>query len=577
MTGDPAVCLSCRGILSHCSKGSLKPVGEKTKRGQPYNWECEYCGRANSLVLHDEEIPRDSSDGLDYLISPAPAPEEGASGSSGGGGGGGGKGKGAGTNVVFCVDTSGSMAVSTEIKGPPRMTEAQRKEMQELLAFSSGSSQELPGSRRGYSHVSRLQFLQSAVDSDMARLARDAPETCVSLITFSDEVRVYGDGSGERIAIEGDRLGDRTFLAGVAARVPAAGPIAASRARLGTVVSNLNEGGQTALGPALVAAVAIAASKPGSQVIIATDGLANLGVGKLDCGEGDEVYRSIAEEARSKGVSVSIFAMKGENSRLEYLGLVADLTGGSVNSIDPSELTFADALGDPIIATNVSLELFLHRGLVLKDPRLGLARVVGNATAQSSQTFEFMENPAHAVDPSIKELPFQVQVNYTKLDGSVCRRVITKTMPVSTDKNLARAEANIGVIGIAAVQHSAHLAQRGSYAKAESVHRSHDRLMKKSIRAREAIGSAGSGAAPADKEEALRQYSHFQQVSAPLHQELKTTLAEEKRRNVRFSDSDSEGEAANEERTTQRRMARDDRFASTMYSVKNTKSRGFFS
>eukprot|EP01083_Nonionella_stella_P058649 153590_1 len=44
----------------------------------------------------------------------------------------------------------------------------------------------------------------------------------------------------------------------------------------------LNESGQTTLGPAVCVYIAMAASKPGSQVILCTDGLANIGVGSLD-------------------------------------------------------------------------------------------------------------------------------------------------------------------------------------------------------------------------------------------------------------------------------------------------------
>ncbi len=44
----------------------------------------------------------------------------------------------------------------------------------------------------------------------------------------------------------------------------------------------LEEGGQTALGPALQLAIACASSAPGSSVTLCTDGLANTGVGALE-------------------------------------------------------------------------------------------------------------------------------------------------------------------------------------------------------------------------------------------------------------------------------------------------------
>lgn len=45
----------------------------------------------------------------------------------------------------------------------------------------------------------------------------------------------------------------------------------------------LEETGPTALGPAIVTSVAMAAEgAPGSQVVICTDGLANIGLGAFD-------------------------------------------------------------------------------------------------------------------------------------------------------------------------------------------------------------------------------------------------------------------------------------------------------
>jgi hypothetical protein len=46
--------------------------------------------------------------------------------------------------------------------------------------------------------------------------------------------------------------------------------------------SRLEEGGSTALGPATLVATTMAAQHPGSKVVLCTDGLANIGLGRLD-------------------------------------------------------------------------------------------------------------------------------------------------------------------------------------------------------------------------------------------------------------------------------------------------------
>lgn len=72
-------------------------------------------------------------------------------------------------------------------------------------------------------------------------------------------------------------------------------------------VLSLEEGGATALGPTLLIAVTMAAQHPGSKVIICTDGMANVGMGRLDndneLHEG-EFYEEVGLDAASKGYDI---------------------------------------------------------------------------------------------------------------------------------------------------------------------------------------------------------------------------------------------------------------------------------
>ncbi len=62
---------------------------------------CEYCGNKNIIDVVDEEIPKEQD--VTFMLEPAPSTT--ASGRSG-----------TDTSlVVFCVDTSGSMCVTTEV------------------------------------------------------------------------------------------------------------------------------------------------------------------------------------------------------------------------------------------------------------------------------------------------------------------------------------------------------------------------------------------------------------------------------------------------------------------------------
>jgi len=58
-------------------------------------------------------------------------------------------------------------------------------------------------------------------------------------------------------------------------------PISQSSESLAAALFALEETGPTALGPALVAAVAMAWTARGSSVVVCTDGLANVGLGSM--------------------------------------------------------------------------------------------------------------------------------------------------------------------------------------------------------------------------------------------------------------------------------------------------------
>lgn len=125
----------------------------------------------------------------------------------------------------------------------------------------------------------------------------------------------------------------------------------------------LEETGPTALGPALLTSIALAGEgAPGSTVIICTDGLANVGLGGFDEVQSeemskkvDEFYERIGQYAKTKGVTVSIISIEGEECNIDTLSKVSELTGGEVQRVKPKDLieNFSNILNVPTLATNV--------------------------------------------------------------------------------------------------------------------------------------------------------------------------------------------------------------------------------
>lgn len=181
----------------------------------------------------------------------------------------------------------------------------------------------------------------------------------------------------------------------------------------------------------------------GSQVVLCTDGLANIGIGSLedkvqdndgDC-EIEEFYKMVALYAKGKGVTVNVITIKGgDESDLETLSHVYKETGGEVNIVEPEELTknFGNILENPVIATNVTVKVKLHKALEFRNEQEEalsafntlLTRDMGNVTEESEITFEYRMKDAKTLAEckdinlqELKKIPFQTQIEYTKLDG----------------------------------------------------------------------------------------------------------------------------------------------------------------
>lgn len=139
----------------------------------------------------------------------------------------------------------------------------------------------------------------------------------------------------------------------------------------------LEETGPTALGPAVLSAIALAGEgATGSQVVICTDGLANVGLGAFDeaktqeqMAKVEEFYERCGEYAKQKGITVNIVSIIGDECNLDSLTKLAELTGGNIDRVDPVSLTktFANSLAAPIIATNVVAKVKLHKGLMFRN------------------------------------------------------------------------------------------------------------------------------------------------------------------------------------------------------------------
>jgi len=490
-TGDPIFC-ECGACLSSVDKlstslASLSPDGaassstssssssststseasapaEPAEPAEPADdpdrlyWRCAFCNKINSALLSEEEVPKESI--VDYIREvPAKAEntEEKAS-------------------VVFCIDVSGSMCVTSEIPGKVALRGNSKSTYNSFV--DDNSDQFLPGQRRDVTYVSRLQSVQAAIAAQIETLSKQKPNYSVGLVTFNDEVTVIGDGQQHQEVIAGDKLHSYDELLKAGESYVLQSTIGVAEQALSSKVFALEEGGATALGPGLLVSVAIAAQTPGSKVVICTDGLANVGIGSLD-GDGESkaaaerFYETIGLYAKTRGVSISVISIRGSEASLEQLGVLADLTSGTVDMVNPLEITsqFSAILSVPLVATHVNVKLILSPYMQARDEDTEaeastLSKEIGNVTTESEALFEYTLKKGLEIPPNLSALPVQVQVHYTKMNGVKCVRVVSEAQPITRSREEAEAEADVSVLGVHAMKNAAVVAQKGDYSRA---------------------------------------------------------------------------------------------------------------
>ncbi|CAF1159927.1 unnamed protein product [Rotaria sp. Silwood1] len=462
--GDPVYCKDCGAIASHLSKIQIE-TQEPTERDQSNEseskWRCEFCSNTNIVDIEQSDLPKQED--ATYLISPAPVVH-------------GSDMTGVDDSIVlFLIDISGSMSSTTLVHGTFHLPNAHKQ--QERAAEAFGGAPMIRQHRQTY--VSRLQGVQMAVDANLDKLVKDTPTRRAALLTFNHELTYFGDGTrDEPLIIRGDKLNNANDLLHEAEKElnKELKPVAETKTKLTERVYDLEEGGQTALGPAVVFALNIASKRQGSKIVICTDGLANRGLGSLETAqdekvdeairnqaleEGNQFYAELTERAREKGVSISVITIKGTACLLPVIGQMADGTGGNVTIVDLLNMRdeFASILEQKTIATNVEATLIVHRGLYIRNPdnledKLDkIKRDIGNVTKQTEVTFEFgvrnkeeIKEKYHIDLDQLEQLPFQVQVTYTAVDGSKALRVLTQLREATENREVAEVNAIRSVI-----------------------------------------------------------------------------------------------------------------------------------
>mmetsp|Transcript_20733 Transcript_20733/g.18143 ORF Transcript_20733/g.18143 Transcript_20733/m.18143 type:complete len:342 (+) Transcript_20733:47-1072(+) len=261
----------------HQNGFSKKTVSEVKKHQKI--WICEFCGNHNAIDLEASQIPAQND--AFYMLETAKKntstinPEFQKN-----------------ESIIFCIDNSGSMDQTTKVK-------------------------DANGKKK---YVSRRECVEAAVRTQLKEMGEKYPNRKAGLVMFGSNIELAGDGVKPSIFLPNSDKHDfdKCLSFGINASFKhLTGTIQKNQDSVLTAMKNTKANGATALGPALLAAIGLATQgKPGSQVVICTDGLANEGLGSFGFGGNEsgaaEFYEKAGQIAKSRGVMVSIITIKGQ-------------------------------------------------------------------------------------------------------------------------------------------------------------------------------------------------------------------------------------------------------------------------
>jgi hypothetical protein len=141
---------------------------------------------------------------------------------------------------------------------------------------------------------------------------------------------------------------------------------------------------------------------------------------------------------------------------------LAKETNGNIKVVNPEKLKddFANVLKDEVVGLNVSAKIMLHKAMTfrnegaenIKDNGAVMVKELPNATVNTRISFEYelrVEEDLKFLEIDIeklKKVPFQAQIIYTSAKGGKFLRVISSESETTTDKDLSKKDANIGVV-----------------------------------------------------------------------------------------------------------------------------------
>lgn len=240
--------------------------------------------------------------------------------------------------------------------------------------------------------------------------------------------------------------------------------------------------GSTALGPALAAGVFVfLARRASGRILLLTDGLANVGFGRLEgdgAREGKAFYEGMAKTCLGNNIVVDVIGVgSGNELALDVLGKLSEYTGGELFFVTESELgsTFSELTQRQFVGKDVKVKVFTPKDIEVQQIS-GISSVaqkakrmeeinIGSVTPDREAFIEF------EVKDKLKssQVPVQVQLEYKDAAGNKKLRVFKSMLKAEENEESYKKDYDPKLMSVMRIQQSGEMYSKGNTVQAQQI------------------------------------------------------------------------------------------------------------
>lgn len=333
----------------------------------------------------------------------------------------------------------------------------------------------------------KLEAVKHNLVQSIKGIAHGSATSAFILVTFESNVELYLSPNEKALRIDKDELLHSVdkLKAFVIKHVEkhAVSTIDKNAGEWVAQVERLTTRDMTALGPGLVTGIAsFLAKQNGGRILLLTDGLANVGFGRLEgdgVRESRKLYEDLAKTCMQKAIVVDVIGVGGGNElALDVLGNLSELSGGELFFVSQQELdaTFGSLSSRSFVGKDVKVRVFTPAEIEVasisgissaaKEAKRNEEIPVGSVTADREAYITFdVKKKLEAT----REVPVQVQVEYKDpASGARKMRVFKTSLKPGTEDDYVE-NYDPSLLSVLKIQEAGEAYSKGDTAAAKSI------------------------------------------------------------------------------------------------------------